>query len=134
MPESIRVSTTLPVTPKRLYTAWLNAKEHSAFTGGGKATCSPRIGGKFTAWDGYISGTNQALEPYKRILQAWRTTEFPHEAPDSSLEVLLEEVRGSTKITVVHTNIPDGQGESYKQGWLDYYFEPMKEYFTSNPR
>ncbi len=133
MPESIRVSTVLPTTPSLLYAAWLSSKEHSAFTGGGKATCSPRIGGKFTAWDGYISGANQALGPNKRILQSWRTTEFHASAPDSSLEVLLEEVRGDTKITLVHTNIPDGQGESYKQGWLDYYFEPMKEYFTKNP-
>ena len=34
-----------------------------------------------------------------------------------------------TKLTIIHTSIPDGQGEGYRQGWLDYYFKPMKEYF-----
>jgi len=26
--------------------------------------------------------------------------------------------------------IPDGQGENYKQGWKDFYFKPMKKYFS----
>jgi len=34
-------------------------------------------------------------------------------------------------MTVIHSDIPDGQGDDYRQGWIDYYFEPMKEYFSS---
>ena len=25
--------------------------------------------------------------------------------------------------------IPEGQGDSYRSGWDDYYFGPMKKYF-----
>jgi len=100
-----------------------------AFTGGG-AVIDPAVGGKFTAWDGYIEGKTKELQPYKRIVQSWRTTNFPASSPDSELEVFFETVEGGTKITLRHSNIPTGQGQDYKQGWKDHYFTPMKEYFS----
>jgi activator of HSP90 ATPase len=130
MPDSIEVSTMLPASPRQVYGAWLSGDDHGAFTGG-EATVDPKQGGTFTAWDGYISGTNLELEPHKRIVQAWRTTDFPDDAQDSRLEVLLEEASGGTKLTLVHTDIPDGQGPDYEQGWTDFYFEPMKEFFAA---
>ncbi|MBI3740016.1 MAG: SRPBCC domain-containing protein, partial [Chloroflexi bacterium] len=69
------------------------------------------------------------LKPYTRFVQAWRTTEFPEDSPDSRVEVLLEAVKGGTKLTLKHTNIPEGQADSYKKGWEEFYFEPMKKYF-----
>ncbi len=75
-------------------------------------------------------GKTLELDPPRRIVQSWRTTEFPEEAPDSRLEIDLEEARGGTRITITQTEIPSGQGESYRQGWIDYYFTPMKKYFS----
>jgi activator of HSP90 ATPase len=130
VPEKIEVSTFLPgTTPEQLYRAWLDGGLHAAFTGSA-AQVDPQVGGRFTAWDGYITGTNLALDPYRRILQSWRTTEFPAGSPDSQLEVLLEEDQDGTTLRLVHTGIPDGQAEDYRQGWEDYYFEPMREYFA----
>jgi uncharacterized protein YndB with AHSA1/START domain len=130
MTESLKVSTVLPATPDQVFKAWLDSEAHGLFTGS-KADITPHAGGCFTAWDGYIQGQTLEMEPYHRILQTWRTNEFPEGSQDSILEVLVEEVKGGTKITLVHTLIPDGQGEQYKQGWLDYYFTPMKEYFNT---
>ncbi len=129
MSESIEVSTHLPASPKRIYEAWLSSQEHSAFTGG-TAVIDPKIGGKHTAWDDYIQGTTIELEPYRRIVQTWRTSEFPPDSPDSRLEVWLEKVKGGTQLTLRHTNIPDGQGKSYESGWAENYFEPMRKYFS----
>ncbi len=133
MADRIKVSDVLPAKPKVIYEAWLDSEKHSAFTGS-KAVVDGRVGGKFTAWDDYISGTTILVEPFTRIVQAWRTTEFPDDAPDSEIEVILEEVKEGTKITLVHTNIPDGQGENYKQGWIDFYFTPMKAYFSQKKK
>ena len=36
-----------------------------------------------------------------------------------------------TRITLRHTDIPVGQGEMYREGWLEYYFEPMQQYFRA---
>ncbi len=128
MPESILVTAVIPAPKERIYKSWLSSREHGKFTGG-EARISPKKGGKFTAWDGYISGTNIELEPFDRIVQAWRTTEFSKDDPDSLIEIIFEEQKGKTKITLKHTNIPAGQGSGYKKGWKDFYFSPMKEYF-----
>ena len=45
------------------------------------------------------------------------------------LEILLEESNNQTKLTLVHTHMPEDQVDSYRTGWLDFYFKPMKEYF-----
>ncbi len=130
MSESLECSVLLRATPQQVYRAWLDGAAHSAFTGS-LAEIDAHSGGLFTAWDGYISGKNVLLEPYARILQTWRTSEFPQLAPDSFLEVLLEDVGGSTLVTLHHTQIPDGQSGQYLEGWQEYYFKPMQEYFDS---
>lgn len=127
--ESLKTSITLPVKADKLYKAWLSSKEHSAFTGG-EAKISPKAGGKFTAWDGYISGKNIELIPYKKIIQTWRTSEFADEAPDSTVEILLEEKNGKTKLSLYHYNLQKGDAKKYKDGWRDFYFEPMKQYYS----
>jgi uncharacterized protein YndB with AHSA1/START domain len=127
--ESIRVTTVIPASAARIYRAWLSAREHSAFTGS-KATVTPKPGGRFTAWDGYIAGKNIELEPERTIVQSWRTTEFPPESPDSRLEVVFDPASGGTRVTIIHTEIPPGQGERYRSGWVKKYFEPMQRYFA----
>ena len=129
MPEKIIVSETFPVKAEQVYRAWLDSKAHAAFTGA-SAKVVPKVGGKFSAWDGYIGGKTLELEPNHRIVQSWRTTDFPEGAEDSMLEVVLEETKGKTKVTLAHSNIPEGQGEGYAQGWREFYFEPMKKYFS----
>lgn len=127
--DSLSVSTLLPATPKQVYDAWLSSKGHTEMTGG-ESKGNAKVGSVFTAWDGYIEGKNLELEPNKRIVQSWRTSEFPEDADDSRLEITLEKVKDGTKITLNHTNIPKGQGKQYKQGWHDHYFKPMREYFS----
>jgi uncharacterized protein YndB with AHSA1/START domain len=134
MSNGFKMSTVLPAEPGAIYRAWLDARMHAAFTGGGVATSAPRIGGAFTAWEGYIRGTYLALEPGERIVHAWRTTDFPPAAPDSRVEVLLEPTRGGTLLTVVHAQIPPGQETDYQAGWSAFYFRPMKKYFQATRR
>jgi len=128
--ESFTLTTIIPATPLRVYQAWLDEREHGAFTGA-KAETEPGIGGAFTAWDGYIRGRTLELSEGQRILQSWRTSEFPPGSEDSLLEVLLEESSGGTRLTLRHSGIPEGQGESYEAGWVDHYFEPLKRYFAA---
>ncbi len=128
MKSEFTVSETLNAGAETVYTAWLSTQGHTLMTGS-PAKVDGRVKGEFTAWDGYIWGTFLELEANKRILQAWRTSEFPEDAEDSRVEVLLEEKDGKTKVTFIHTNIPEGQADSYKQGWEDFYFKPMREYF-----
>ena len=126
MQNEFTLSDIIPALPEQIYRAWLSTDGHSRMTGS-PAEVDARPGGSFTAWDGYISGETLELDPYSRIVQAWRTTEFPEGSPDSRVEILLAGVEGGTKITIKHSNIPPGQADDYKQGWLDFYFKPMKQ-------
>jgi activator of HSP90 ATPase len=114
--------------PDEVYDAFTNAKKHSEFTGS-KATGNPAVGSKFTAWDGYISGKNLELEKGKKIVQEWVTTDWPQDFPPSRLELTFREVSGKTELTMVHSNIPAEQENELKQGWIDFYWEPLKVYF-----
>lgn len=132
MKNLLKLSKTFPTDAKTLLEGWLDSATHSAFTGGQGTKISPKVGGKFSAWDGYIFGTTMELEPYRRIVQSWRTTEFLVDAPDSHLEILFEEKKKDTRITLIHTQLPVDQVDDYLQGWKDYYFKPMGEYYLKN--
>jgi activator of HSP90 ATPase len=123
------VSDIIPATPQEIYDTWLDSRGHAQMTGGGTALQSAKEGAACTAWDGYISGRNLKLEPGRRILQSWRTTRFTERDSDSQIEVSLEPASGGTKVTVRHTNVPDGHTSYRDGGWQDNYFEPMKRYF-----
>jgi activator of HSP90 ATPase len=127
--EKFKVSVKLHCTAKEVFTGWLNDKTHSEYTGGAKAITSPSEGGKFSAWDGYITGTNIEIFPYKKIIQKWRTTDFAETDEDSIIELFFTFKDEHTLVTITHTNIPDGQGENYKKGWKEHYFAFMKKYF-----
>lgn len=127
MPNSFEVSEILPASPEDIFHAWLDSYEHSQMTGS-PAQVTPQVGAEFSAWDGYIFGKNLELQPGKRILQAWRTTEFQENDADSLVEVLLEPVDGGTRVTLRHSELP-AESDQYLQGWIDYYFTPMKAFF-----
>jgi activator of HSP90 ATPase len=99
---------------------------------GSAARAKPEEGAAFSAWGGYIKGRNVTLEPGRRIVQSWRTTKFARKDPDSQIEVLLEPVADGTRITLHHTNVPDGHTGYQEGGWQQHYFEPMKQYFGAS--
>lgn len=124
----ITVTSTFNATPQEVYEAWLSTDGHSEMTGS-PAEVSNEVGGEFAAWDNYIWGTNLELIPDTKIIQSWRTTEFPDGAPDSELTIELEPEDEGTKLTLTHSNVPAGQEASYEEGWQEHYFDPMQDYF-----
>ena len=128
MEPGIKLTEIFPVSAKKLYDSWLDSSSHSSFTGG-KAHIEPRNGSNFSMWNGYITGTNLILQPYGRIVQNWRTTEFPEGAPDSKLEILFEKHNSGTKLTIIHNHLPSGDERKYEKGWKENYLKPMKKYF-----
>ena len=129
MKNGFTLSETFNANASELYEAWLSSDGHSAMTGN-PAKVDGVVGGKFTAWDGYIFGSTLELTPNQRIVQAWRTSEFLDGAPDSRLEIYFEEVAGGTRVTLTHSDMPKDQVDSYRHGWEDFYFKPMRGYFN----
>ncbi|MEX1189627.1 MAG: SRPBCC domain-containing protein [Bacteroidia bacterium] len=117
------------VSPKQLFQAWLSSKAHTEMTGG-KAKINNKQGASFSAWDGYIKGKNLIIEPFSRIIQSWRTSDFDESEEDSQVELLLLEKDSGTRLTLIHKNL-GVDGEKYKSGWIDNYFKPMQDYFDA---
>ena len=119
----------LPVTPGEVYDAFIDPKKHSEFTGG-KATGKAKVGGKFTAWDGYILGVYLELVPHKKIVQEWMTTDWEKGYPPSRLVFQFAVAAKGMKLTLLHSGIPASQKKLFAQGWKDFYWEPLKKYYT----
>src|SRR5690606_31769834 len=114
--EALRVTTAVPVAPTTLYFAWLDSTQHSAMTGGA-AKLDPTVGATFTAWNGTISGKLVILDLGRRIVMSWRARDFPKDAHDSRVEVHFEGLGAGTRLTVLHTEIPEGLGEATRELW-----------------
>jgi activator of HSP90 ATPase len=123
----------IPATPMEVYEAYIDEEKQIEFTGS-KATSDPRVGGEFTAWDGYIIGKYIELKPGRKIVQEWRSSDFPEGAPPSRFEIGLREVKGGTELTMIHSGVPEEVAEDIGQGWKDYYWVPMKKYFKARKK
>ena len=62
MTYDFKLSCTLPASPEAVYDAWLDSAKHSAMTGA-EAKIVNRVGGAYSAWDGYITGKTVELIP-----------------------------------------------------------------------
>jgi uncharacterized protein YndB with AHSA1/START domain len=128
--RTITQKVVVSAAPADVFEAFVNPRKHAAFTGS-PATGTGKVGGKFTAWDGYISGVYRALVPGKTIVQDWRTTEWPEAAADSRIELTFKAITGGTELRMVHSNVPAGQADSLRQGWIDFYWKPLAQYFST---
>ena len=123
--KTIRKSVTFKASPHQVYEALMDSKKHSQFTGG-KASISRKVGGKFSVYDGYAEGTNLELLPDEKIVQTWRADDWPA-GHYSRVTFAIKGVKDGARLTFTHSGVPEEQFEDVSQGWLDYYWAPMKE-------
>lgn len=127
--DRIRLSESFRSPAKTIFEAWLEGESHAEMTGS-PATGSATVGSKFTAWDGYISGKVLEVRPYEKIVMSWRTSEFSEDDADSRLEVrFVAESDELTEVVIIHSDLPEGTGGKYDEGWSNFYFEPMRKTF-----
>lgn len=126
--KPIIISSILNTGADFLYKFFTDSKLHTEITGG-PAVINKKIGGKFTAWDGYIKGEILSLDKNRRILQKWRTTDFNKKDKDSILEITIKELeKGRSTLILKHSELPEGSEEEYKNGWKEFYIKPLKEF------
>lgn len=132
--KTIRQTVIVPkATPQQVYEAYTDPKKHSEFTNS-EATGKPVVGGQFTAWDGYIFGKYLELEAGKRVVQEWTTTDWVEGYGPSRFELTLKAVPKGTEICMVHSNVPKEKANEIAEGWEDFYWALLKEFFgTENP-
>ena len=129
----IKQKVIIPASPKEVYDAYTDPKKHSAFTES-KATGKPVVGGKFTAWDGYIFGKYLELDDGKRVVQEWTSTDFPQGYGPSRLELCFNKVPKGTELLMVHSNVPEEIADEAADGWVEWYWDPLKKYFSEKSK
>jgi len=126
---TIKQTALIDGSPLEVYEAYVDPKEHAAFTGQ-SASGAPKVGGKFSAGDGYITAKHLVLEKGRKLVQEWTTSEWPKGYPPSRLEITLKAKGKKTELTMVHSKVPEEQVDYYADGWKEFYWKPMKEYFA----
>ncbi|MFH0972300.1 MAG: SRPBCC domain-containing protein [Candidatus Micrarchaeota archaeon] len=127
--KTITQTAFIQAPPLEVYRCFADPKLHSQVTGS-KATGNAKEGSKFTAWDGYISGRNLKLVEGKKIVQEWKTSEWPEFTPPSIFTLDFIPKKGGTEIRMVHSKVPAEQAAGYEKGWKEFYWDPLKAHFA----
>lgn len=128
---TIRQTVVLPGTPREVYEALMTTRGHREFTGAA-ARISPRVGGRFMAWGGYIHGKNLKLVPGKTIVQTWRPTDktWPRTYYSRVRFDLAKSPRG-TRVTFTHSGVPAEHVGHLTTGWKHSYWDPLRAYLSA---
>ncbi len=124
MPKTIRQSVTIKAGPRAVYDTLTDSRLHTALTGS-PARISPRSGGAFSAYGGYITGVNLELVPGKKIVQLWRSKGWPKHHY-STVTYALARVKGGTRLRFTQEGVPDDDYEDKREGWITHYWQPLK--------
>lgn len=129
--KSFKQWTILPCSPDVAYHAWLDSKEHGWMIDG-SAKIDPKVGGKFSIWDGSVVGKTVALDPKtNKITQEWRYEydDWPKDAFSKITVQFVAHKDGQCKLRFWHSGVPEKYADDIAKGWQEYYWKPMKEYF-----
>lgn len=113
---------------KEIYDVLLDSKKHAKLTGD-KAKINPKVGGEFSTFGDYATGKNIILIPNKMIKQTWRASEWP-EGHYSTIKFELSDKEGGTEIKFTQSNLPECTEAEFETGWEDFYWSPLKKYFS----
>ena len=128
MSKPIHQEIDFKASPKRIYEALMNDKEHGEFTGG-PARISRDVGGAFSCHGGMVVGRNVELIPNERIVQAWRIGDWD-DGVYSIVRFELKEQGSETRLILDHSGFPEGAGEHLEGGWHKMYWEPLRSYLA----
>jgi activator of HSP90 ATPase len=132
---NIKQAPSFAAPPDDVFKAWLDSAKHGAMIGA-NARIDPKIGGKFSVWDGFATGETLELDRTKhRIVQSWRdnTTDWPQDYYSKiTLEFAADKSEPArTRLHFWHCGIPTKHVDSIAKGWKDYYWQPMQDYFKT---
>ena len=115
----------IPAEPEEVYLALTNPFTIELWTGY-SAVMSTNPGSEFELWEGDITGKNLEFVEDKKVVQQWY---FGEQEEASIVTIKLFENNKGTQVELNHSNIPDEEYENITEGWNEYYFGAIKEFF-----
>lgn len=100
--------------------------------GGGMSVVEPVDGGRFEWFDGSIIGNIISIEQGRQLSFTWKPEEWGKKHTPSKVQILLNPHPAGTSVELLHSDLPAGEdAEKHRNGWIDFVFDPMNDYFTS---
>ncbi|MBC7426278.1 MAG: SRPBCC domain-containing protein [Bacteroidia bacterium] len=117
----------LNAKPEMVYKALTDPNVIELWTGD-TAEMTTEPGSEFSLWGGDICGKNIDFIENKKIVQQWY---FEGEPEESIVTIKLHEDKHGTSVELRHINIPDAEYESISEGWDEFYFGNLIEFYEN---
>ena len=111
--------------PEEVYTALTNPFTIELWSGY-PAVMDENPDTEFSLWEGDITGKNIEIEKNKKVIQQWY---FDGQPEESVVTIKLFSDKKGTQVELNHKNIPDEVYDNIVEGWNDFYFGAIKEFF-----
>lgn len=99
--------------------------------GGGLSVIEPKVGGHFELFDGWVKGEVTHFVAGKELGYTWKPAEWDKRTKPSAVHMRLMPHAAGTDVVLAHTNFPSQEeADKHGNGWIDYVFDPMNDYFT----
>ncbi|MEN9521781.1 MAG: hypothetical protein RL065_158 [Bacteroidota bacterium] len=115
----------ISAAPEDVYLALTNPATIQLWSGD-LAEMSTEPNSEFSLWDGSIVGRNIEFETSKKIVQEWY---FGEQDEESIVTIKLHAAKKGTSVELNHTNIPDDAFEDISDGWDEYYFGALIDFY-----
>lgn len=129
--RNIEQTITIAAGPAKVYTTLMDAQQHASFTGE-PAEIDPQPGGAFRCYGSYIKGVTLELEEYKRIVQVWRSENWPEGVYSIVSFKFSDKPGGKTLLHFSQVGVPARDHARKSKGWHTHYWEPLRRFLQSN--
>jgi len=121
---SIHQEVTIDASPDAVYGVLTRSEDFARMTGGRAASIEGEIGGAVSLFGGDIKGRNIELVPGRRVVQAWRSQNWP-EGVYSIIRFELSPKGKGTKLVFDQAGHPEEATAMLEGGWTQMYWNPM---------
>lgn len=132
MCKTIKQKVRFKASPEVVYSLLADSRRRTEVTGR-KAEVSPNIGGAFSSDNDTVTGVNVDLAPGKRIVQAWRRSDFPEGIFSMATFTLTPTSDGGTELVLTHRGVPKWLIDDTEENWRHDYWTKMKAYLARKP-
>lgn len=123
----IELHTEFLASAEDVYGTLVDARRVSAWTQS-EAKADAKPGGEFALFGGQVSGRFVELQPYRRIVQDWRSSNWPP-GHYSRVTLQLAQQETSTTLKLTQTAVPLEDYERIHAGWEQNYWQQIKRVF-----
>ena len=131
--KTIRQSVHFDATPSEIYELLMISKKHAAFSGE-PAKISTKVGGNFTAYGDYIEGRQIELFKGKKIVQSWRTSEWPKGHYSTATWTFRLPAEGGCTMDFIQEGVPLEHFVAISEGWKEHYWDLMAQYLEAEKK